>query len=385
MNILVINLDKAIFKENSASCKRLLEYSELVDKIFVIVFTREKHNPIEISDKLFIYPTNSKFKILYYLDSFFIFRKILKKNKIDLIFTQDPFETGFIGFIFAKIYKMPFQIQAHTDFLSDYFSAESFANKIRVFLAKFLIPRANCVRVVSKRIRDSIKIKIKNLKVNPIILPIFVDVNYIARKAVGVDLRKKYPQFDFIILMASRLSREKNISLALSVFSEVVKKHKNAGLIIVGDGSEKENLKKLAREHMLEKNIVLENWIGQDDLISYYKTADLFLLTSNYEGYGMSVVEAMASGCPVLMTDVSLAGEILINKKDGLVVSVGDKERLRDAILCLIYDPNLRQNLAKNAKITVSFFKSKKEYLQDYLSLFLSCVNNYKSGGKNFD
>ena len=62
----------------------------------------------------------------------------------------------------------------------------------------------------------------------------------------------------------------------------------------------------------------MEPWT--DDPFSYYKTADLFLLTSNYEGYGMAVVEAMAAGCPVIMTDVGLAGEVLIDKKDGLVV-----------------------------------------------------------------
>ncbi len=119
----------------------------------------------------------------------------------------------------------------------------------------------------------------------------------------------------------------------------------------------------------LEKNIVIEKWT--DGIISYYKTADLFLLASNYEGYGMAVVEAMASGCPVIMTDVGLAGEVLINKKDGLVVSVGNKEKLMAAILTLIENPELRNDLINNAQKTLSLWPTREEYLNSYRDSWL--------------
>ena len=61
-------------------------------------------------------------------------------------------------------------------------------------------------------------------------------------------------------------------------------------LLIVGDGSELTKLKAIS--HKLKANVIFSPWA--DDLPSYYKTADLFLLTSNYEGYGRTVVEATA-------------------------------------------------------------------------------------------
>jgi len=364
MNILVINLDKAIFEKDSSSLRRLKEYSRLVDKIFVIVWTRKKGESISFEDKLFIYPTNSKFKILYFIQSFFLACRIAKKDKIDLIFTQDPFETGLAGWIVSKIKKVPLQIQVHTDFLSSFFEQESFFNKIRVILANFLIPRAHSLRVVSERIKKSIITNYKLPITKIFVLPIFVDLKKIQDMPVNTDLRKKYPQFGFIILMASRFSKEKNIYLAIDAIKEVNKKYPKASLIIVGNGPEEDKLRSQVMSHKLQDNIKFESWT--DNIISYYKTADLFLLTSNYEGYGMSVIEAMAAGCPVVMTDVGCAGEVVKDRHNGIVIPVGDKEKLIDSIIKLIEDGERRKRLGKYASESVYNYKDKNEYLENY-------------------
>lgn len=373
MNILAINLDKGIFKKNSASRKRLEEYAGLPDKLFVIVWTKNKEKPIFSGNKLFIYSTNSRFKIFYYLNSFLIAGKIIRSDKIDLIFTQDPYETGLAGWLLARRYKIPLQFQIHTDFLSPYFWKESFLNKIRVLLAKFLIPRANCIRVVSERIQNSLVAS--GYTLNPItVLPIFVDARKIQKTPIIVDLRRKYPQFDFIILMASRLTKEKNIVLAIEALAEVVKKYPKTGLIVAGEGPERQNLEFRIKNLGLDNNIKIENWVNYETLISYYKTADLFLLTSNYEGYGMSAVEAMAAGCPTVMTDVGLAGEILIDKENGLVIPIGDCQKLTEAILSLIENSKLRIHLADNAKKIIDFWPTKDEYLKEYYKSWASCL-----------
>ena len=57
-------------------------------------------------------------------------------------------------------------------------------------------------------------------------------------------------------------------------------------------------------------NVIFEKWIDRETLFSYYKTVDLFLVTSLYEGYGMTLVEAQAAGCPIISTDVGVAREV---------------------------------------------------------------------------
>ncbi len=369
MKLLIINLDKSIFKTNSRSLGDLKDYSRFFDKLFIVSWTREKEKPISYENRLFIYPTNSYSRLFYIFDTCRIFRKFIKKEKIDLVSSQDPFETGFTAFLISRLFKIPLHLQAHTDFLSLYFKQESLLNRVRVLIARFLTPRASLIRVVSNRIKKSLisKFKIPDSKI--VVLPVFVDVKKIEEAPIKTDLHKKYPQFDFIILMASRMTREKNINLAIKAMEEILKKHPKTGLVITGDGPEKEKLK--ARSFKLKENIIFEDWT--DDLASYYKTADLFLLTSNYEGYGMTVVEAMTGSCSVVMTDVGLAGEILIDKKDGLVIPIGDKEKLTESIFNLIENPDLRNELVKNAAKMLYFWSSREKYLMAYRDSWLLC------------
>ncbi|MBI1755190.1 glycosyltransferase family 4 protein, partial [Candidatus Azambacteria bacterium] len=209
----------------------------------------------------------------------------------------------------------------------------------------------------SERIKKSLvsRVKIHISKID--VLPIFVDVEKIGSAPVKTDLRKKYPQFDFIALMASRFSREKNIPLAIEAFTEVVKKHPRAGLVIVGDGPEESN-------YETGQNIVVEKWT--DDLLSYYKTADVFLLASDYEGYGRTAVEALAAGLPVVMTDAGIAGEVVKDGENGLVTPVGDARAFADAILRI-----REKRVTLKARMPFSF--SKEDYLKRYKDSWEQC------------
>jgi len=115
----------------------------------------------------------------------------------------------------------------------------------------------------------------------------------------------------------------------------------------------------------IDKSVVFEPW--QNDLISYYKTANLFLVTSNYEGYGMTIVEAIASHCPVVSTDVGIAKEIL---QDGIsfVCPVGDENCFVDLTLKLIADNALRERFGFEARGRLGevTFSLKKDYLDAY-------------------
>ncbi|MBI3671782.1 glycosyltransferase family 4 protein, partial [Candidatus Azambacteria bacterium] len=163
---------------------------------------------------------------------------------------------------------------------------------------------------------------------------------------------KKYPQFEKIILMASRLTKEKNIPLAIEAMKEVVKKYPKAGLLIVGDGPEKEKLK--AKRSTLNANIIFEDWT--DDLASYYKTSDIFLLTSDYEGYGRTIIEALVAGTPVVSTDVGYAREA------GVVLTEHNASSISEKIVDFFKDQKKRSFEYE--------YKSKDEYLDKFRSQF---------------
>jgi len=367
----MISTDRKLFEDNSAVQRRILEYGGLVEELRIIVFSHQNHRFISqrrIGSNITIHPTNSKNKFFYITDAIKISRKIIgnlgNQNEV-LVTTQDPFETGFVGWVIAKTRKTKLHLQVHTDFLSWGFQKASIFNKSRGQLASFLIMQADGVRVVSERIKKSI-IKWKIAKEDKVsVLPIFVDIEKIKNTEIKFNLKTRYPQFDFIIFTASRFEKEKNISLMIKTMKEVVKKDPKTGLVIVGDGSLRQKLQKTVYDLRLQNNVVFESWT--DDLISYYKTADLFLATSNYEGYGLTLLESAVAGCPILTTDVGLVGDVL--KKGSVeVCNRGSKRCFVKKILNLIENRNLLDEMKTNALVDIEqrAIKTKEEYLNAY-------------------
>lgn len=359
MNILSISSDRKLFEAESAVAVRMRLYGGLVEKFHIVVAAKRSLGLVDmaLSSEVFLHPTNALTRAGHIVRALAIARALARRGmKFDVVTAQDPFELGFAAFLIARMLRARLHVQVHTDFVSPHFAQGSFMNRIRVPLAKFLIRRADAVRVVSERIKDSLSTFDSRLS-TAAVLPIFVDTERIICTPIQVSLKGKYPQFEKHILMASRWTPEKNIGLAIRAMGYIVKNHPRTGLVIVGSGPEGASLKELTRALGVEKNISFEGW--RDDLVSYYKTADLFLLTSNYEGYGMTVVEALAAGCPVLMTDVGCAGEVVHDGNNGLVVPVGDLSALMHA---------LEQILSGTVYLTPSLppLPSQKEYLAQY-------------------
>lgn len=369
MKVLMFSTDNLILRSDSESQKRMLEYAGLFKELHIIVYAKNKIQPIK-KGNLFIYSTATVFKPFYFCQAYKIAKKIIISGDIKdfVISCQDPFETGLVGWFLKLKFKLKLQIQIHTDIFSVYFRNESIKNKTRFYLTEFILPKADIIRVVSDRIKNSLVVNYQQLAAKIYVLSIFVDVDKIKFSEIKIDLHKKYPEADYIIFMASRVTKEKNIGLAMEAMVEINKKFSKAMLLVVGNGPEKEKLK--IKSEKLKANIVFESYT--DDLASYYKTADIFLLTSDYEGYGRTIVEAMTVGLPVVMTDVGLAGKTLINDVNGVVVPVGNAKAVADAAKSLLLNKEKREKISLEAIKAISDFEPKEEYLNSYKKTFIS-------------
>ncbi|OGI16943.1 MAG: hypothetical protein A3J63_01710 [Candidatus Moranbacteria bacterium RIFCSPHIGHO2_02_FULL_40_12b] len=368
-NVLSIGSERNLFVKDSEAQKRIQEYGQLFNELHIIVFADKAlgFKNIEIAKNIFVYPTNHAHKILYWHQVLSIVAGIVTRHTLSAVTAQDPFEAGLVGWLLKLRFHLPLQLQIHADIFSSHFKAESLKNGLKVLIAKFLLPKADGIRVVSERIKQSLVSNVKCRMSNVSVLPIFVDVKKIQSAKIKMNLHQKYPEYDFIILIASRLTKEKNIGMAIKAMKELSQRlnvKSKMLLLIVGEGPEQKNIQLLITNYQLRNNIILEPWTN--DLISYYKTADLFLLTSNYEGYGRTVIEAMAAGLPVIMADVGIAGEVLINDLDGQVVPIGDIQVLTEAILELIKNPAKREEFKLNSLKLLEKWPTKQEYLEKY-------------------
>ena len=365
MKVLTIGSDKKLFEEGSAVLLRTLEYASQTGEYHVIVFSLRKDglSPKRIQN-VYVHPTNSFSKFSYVFDAV----KIGMNLSVNVVSAQDPFESGLAGYRIAKKLGVPLQLQIHTDFLSPYFK-NSVLNRIRARIAKYIIPKAQGIRAVSSVIDDSLKKRFPTLRASVDILPVFVDVEKIMNYVPQRNIKTDFPQFEHIILMASRLSGEKRIDTALEVLKEVLKQVPKTGLVIAGDGPEKESLLRRAKELGVGESIVFPGW--QDDLISYYKTADVFLLTSEFEGYGMTLVEAGAAGCPVVTTNVGIAQTALFaDTVNSYICEVGDIRHIAKHVAHFLSDPTKRELFKKNLQDSIkSTAVSREEYVRKYIPL----------------
>ena len=303
MNVLQISADRSkrgILYPNSPAFKRQKAYAQRFGRLDIIAFSLKSDGAKVIEDSnLHIYPTNSSSRFLYGIDAKRVARKLPRP---DVISVQDPFETGLVGWWIARKFGAPLHVQVHTDFLSPEYARLSMLNRVRVFVAGFVLKRAQRVRVVSERIKKSIEERYHIDK--PIsVLPIFVDVE---------KFRNAGPQpFPYLkdrikLLVVARLEPEKNVQLAVRAFAEAAPE--NACLIITGEGTMKEVIMQERARHpsVFERVFFSE---GETNLPAQYKAADLVLVPSLYEGYGLVIIEALAAGKPVLSTDVGIARE----------------------------------------------------------------------------
>lgn len=151
-----------------------------------------------------------------------------------------------------------------------------------------------------------------------------------------------------VVIGAGRLARQKRFDSLIKAFSLVVK-YMDARLIILGEGPEKIALAKLVGDLGLEDKVSLAGFHGNP--YKFFSRADVFVLSSCFEGLPMVILEAMACGAPVISTDCkSGPREILYDEKHGMLVPVGDDVALSKAILKLLGDKKLRESFSMAGK-----------------------------------
>lgn len=374
MKVLMISGDEQVLNVSSAVAKRLVEYGKTFGELDVLILVSGGGEDFVLSSETNVFVCGGNF--LRFLKGFLRGWMLMKKNKYDAISAQDT-ERSFLAWLLSRMFNVSWQMQIHTDILSPFFASHSFFDWLRVKLVKFLIPRADGIRVVSHRIKNSILRTIDGRLSSKItVLPIFLDVAKVRNTLVKTDLHEKYGRDKFIVLMPTRLTKEKNIGMALEAVRDAnIRIHANAAnkkilLLVVGEGPEKENLKFTAYGlGLTAENVVFENAVDFETLISYYKTADVYLLTSVYEGGARAPLEALAAGLPVIMTDVAPANEDIVDGVNGRVVPVGDSKILAECISELISDKEKLAKLKVGAQNSLQNPISKEEYLDMYKKL----------------
>jgi glycogen(starch) synthase len=160
-----------------------------------------------------------------------------------------------------------------------------------------------------------------------------------------------------LVLLVGRLVYEKGFQLALDALPGVIEKVAGVRFLVAGSGTHEAELKAQAERLGLSEHGVFLGWIGDDALHSLYRIADLCVVPSLYEPFGLVALEAMASGCPCIVADTGGLREVVpAGERVGLRFNGGDPEHLGVMIERLLVDEQLRDRLVTEASEHVLSF-----------------------------
>jgi N-acetyl-alpha-D-glucosaminyl L-malate synthase BshA len=174
----------------------------------------------------------------------------------------------------------------------------------------------------------------------------FVDVNRFSRKGIDAFRKAIAPNGEKLLLHASNFRKIKRVTDVVRIFANV-KKEVPAKLLFVGDGPERSTAEDLSRELGVCNDIL---FVGkQEQMEDILAIADIFLLTSEYESFGLAALEAMAAGVPVISTDAGGLAEINIHEQTGFLSPVGDVATMSNYALRLLKDEKLLSTFRERA------------------------------------
>jgi L-malate glycosyltransferase len=204
----------------------------------------------------------------------------------------------------------------------------------------FSINQSDAITAVSQNLRDETFTHFK-IEKNIEVIHNFVDVQRFARKPIDAFKKLIAPNGERVLLHASNFRRIKRVQDVVLIFNEIIKQIP-CKLLFVGDGPERVTAEQLCRQLGICDEV---RFVGkQEQMEDILAIADLFLLTSEYESFGLAALEAMAAGVPVISTNAGGLPEIMIQGVTGFMGNVGDVDTMsRQAIEILQNDDRLQE------------------------------------------
>ena len=327
------------------------EYKEQNTKIGKIYFL-----DIGKKDKNLHFQT-SKELITYSLKSLSLAKRLIKQNKYDIIVAWSGVPAGYLAYRLNKKFNLPYIVLLRG-------SDVPFWEKRWYYLDKFIFSwlSPKIWKNATKTIANSKGLKEQALNVAPT-QKIEVIFN-------GIDLKDFKPSNNnnkiVKIFSAGRLIPRKSLDLQIKALSQI---KSNFSLNIAGDGPEKENLEKLISDLGMKNKIKLLGMKNKEEMKKLYSDSDIYLFTSKNEGMSNTILEAMASGLPIITTNVAGVEELI--KGNGFIIGVDNESELKDKLDTLIKNKSLRNKMGNKSrklaeqmswsKIAKSFYTKFKE------------------------
>lgn len=292
----------------------------------------------------------------------------IKKWHLDIIHTQTEFGVGTFARVIAKQYKIPLVHTYHTmyeDYIG-YITKGHFdkpSKKLVEYFTKFYCDTTVEELIVpTKKTYELFKEKYnydRNIHIIPTGIEIerFYDENINKKRVLEIKQNLNIKNDDFVILYVGRLGYEKSIDFLIDAQATFVHKNPKCKLVIVGDGPDLPKFEKQVKKLKIEENVIFTGKVPWEDVPFYYNICTVFSTASKTETQGLTVIEAMAAGRPVICIDDESFRNVVINGLDGYLFK--NKKEYKKIILNLFDNKETVKKLGNQARISSEVYSSK--------------------------
>lgn len=361
LKILLITKDEDVFIDGSLASERMKRYGAILEELHILVICSNSSSlqKKELGKNVWAYPVSSSVSYFSSDSAASLGKKIVFDRKFtrgkSVIIADDPFESGQAGLNIRNRWKLPLEVDIRIDP-----GTLGFWQKGSV---KNLLNKASAVGVETKAMADLIKDKFGISSEKILINRPYIDAGKVEEGKIVFDLRARYG-WHFALLAVGDLTKENDFPTAIKALAKVRAYFPDAGLAIVGSGPEKAELESLVKSLGLKANVSIVD--REENMATYYKTADIYIQTTKVESFRQEIIEAGACGLSIVTTPVGFASE-LEDGKEAIFYPANDSEYLFKAIYDLLENSDLRENLRNNIRTAMKTKLPKEEAFLSHL------------------
>ncbi|MBL7916787.1 MAG: glycosyltransferase, partial [Bacteroidia bacterium] len=242
-----------------------------------------------------------------------------------------------------------------------------YEGKIKNKLIKFSLNKADALCATS----NTLDVYIKKLVSKPVhVIPFGIDLNLFK------EIKELKSPNKFVFGAVKSFEKIYNIDILIKAFALVHTKHPKTELLLVGDGSEKDYLMSLVKQLKLESSVIFAGRVPSAITPQYFNKLNCLVNVSQYESFGVSVIEAMACKVPVIVSATGGLMEIVTHEVNGLHVSHVNESTTADAMERMLSDKSLADKLIANAYLHVKENYDWQNNLKSQINVYNQLLNS---------
>lgn len=287
---------------------------------------------------------------------------------------------SFSAYLLSRIFKLPLVIKTHDIYSFTSNLLKSLYLHSLNSLYRVILKRAECILVVSNYLKFKVTETHKLERHKVLVFPNGVNVRRFRPRIDSNSLRSSLGVMNKkVILFIGAITKDRGLDLLVKAMPKILLRNSNAIVLIVGEGPQKSNLKKLARDIGVERLVQFVPPVGHNEIPRYISLAEITVgpLVARFETLGSvprKVLEYMACAKPVVSCQGGVAQDLIIDRCNGFLIQPENVQELASVVSDILRDPNLSKEIGLNARNYIVKFYEWDTIMNDFEKVLRAIV-----------